>query len=102
MKQHLMKRVYFACWQALWAGLKTAHKISPAQCLVLLPGAPLWLGASLTITSIVLATKPACPYLLSPMTLSKQTDNDQVNQMSTSRLSLCRPPPSTSLEKAEA
>lgn len=45
-----------------------------------LPGAPLWLGASLTITSIVLATKLACPSLLSPLTQSKQTDNDQVSQ----------------------
>lgn len=49
------------------------------RCLEL----PMWLGASLTITSIVLATKPACPSLLSPLTGSKQTDNDQVSQMST-------------------
>lgn len=80
---HVMKRVCFACVQAGWAGLKSAHEVPLAQCLVPLPEAPLWLGASLTITSIVLDTKSACPSLLSPLTQSKQTDNGQVSQMST-------------------
>lgn len=44
----------FACVQAAWA----AHEIPLVQSRVPPPGAPLWLAASLTITSIVLAPKP--------------------------------------------
>lgn len=49
---------------AVWAGLKkkTQHTKSLLHnAFAPLPGAPLWLGASLTITPIVLATKPAPP-----------------------------------------
>lgn len=94
LKPHLVKRGLLC----MWAGLRAAHTKSSfllSQYLVPFPGAPLWLSASLTITSVVLATKPTWPpltyppfHLLSPWT----NKPDQVSQTNTQRLLLCRPP----------
>lgn len=83
LKLHLMKRHRFACGLA-WKQHTHTHKILSSFTIpCAISWSSLWLCASLTITSIVLATKPASLpsifYLLWPWA----NKPDQVSQMST-------------------
>lgn len=75
----LWKGLTLHAGRAVWAGLKKAHKIPPAECLELpcgsVPVSPL--------LQLFWLQKQAGPSLLSPLTQSKQTHNDQVSHLVT-------------------